>query len=55
MYTIFILLFAIMPMSCNDDNANKFGPRPTRPEKGKGALITQYMLSADEAYKSWDE
>lgn len=41
--------------SCDDENDNPFGPRPTKPEEGKGVLITQTMLSEDEQYKSNDE
>lgn len=41
--------------TCDDENDNSFGPRPTEPEKGKGVLITQTMLSEDEQYKSNDE
>ena len=40
---------------CDDENDNLFGPRPTKPEEGKGVLITQTMLSEDEQYKSNDE
>ena len=56
MYAIFILAgITATILSRDDKNENKFGPRPTGPEPGKGVLITQNMLPEDEQYKSHDE
>lgn len=58
LFAVFIITGMISTwISCDDEDVseNKFGPRPTGPEPGKGVLITTYRLPADEQYKSKDE
>lgn len=56
LFAVFIITGIVsISRSCDDENDNSFGPRPTEPEEGKGVLITQTMLSEDEQYKSNDE